>query len=302
MPRTGRKGKGGKRADPNNDPVARFSKLERHDKIICYNYWNYINTNGSEGWNPQEAGSVFHQRSSAYLLSLGSASWFRHRGKAMVTLSQKFAELQQTPPENPTTNPPPVNRTAATFTTPPSSPIPTMLSPRGQRKKSNAAVLPPPVPSFEEEDPELNLGVPAPTCFGGYKQFNYTTRVSVKSLLVRMILHNGVTENHIQFEWLTPRVLKIRIAWPEWFQFAEQMAEFTLDEQGNMVFPPEHPLTMDTSERNQDLVEEDGRIWDEGVIKFEEDMKHEDIPIFELLNVKIDAQGTTVKVLQMGLE
>ena len=43
---------------------------------------------------------------------------------------------------------------------------------------------------------------------------------------------------------------------------AEQMAMFTLDDTGEMLFPPEHPLTMDTSERNnQELVEEDNRVW-----------------------------------------
>jgi hypothetical protein len=60
-------------------------------------------------------------------------------------------------------------------------------------------------------------------------------------MLVRMILHNGVEASDIQFEWISPRKLKLRTAWPEWFQNSEQMAAFTIDDEGNVIFPPEHP-------------------------------------------------------------
>jgi len=116
-----------------------------------------------------------------------------------------------------------------------------------------------------------------------------------------MILHNGVTLQDIEFEWISARQLKIRVAWPEWFQNPEQMAAFTLDDQGNMMFPPEHSLTMDMSERNQTLVEEDNRIWDDGFLDFDQDMKTSD-PTFEVLDVVIPSQNTTVKVLQIFVE
>ena len=89
------------------------------------------------------------------------------------------------------------------------------------------------------------------------------------------------------------------VAWPEWFQYAEQMAAFTEDDQGNIAYPPEHTLTMDTSERNQQLLEEDGHVWDQGVITFDQDMKTKDIPVFELLDVTISSKNITVKVLQL---
>lgn len=79
------------------------------------------------------------------------------------------------------------------------------------------------------------------------------------------------------------------------------MAAFTTDDDGEVVFPPEHPLTMDTSERNQGLVEEDGKIWDSGFLVFEDDMKSEE-PIVELLEVTIDSLNTTVRVLQLMAE
>ena len=120
-------------------------------------------------------------------------------------------------------------------------------------------------------------------------------------MLIRLILHNGTTLQDVEFEWIAPRKLKLRVAWPEWFQMAEQMAQFTLDEKDEMIFPPEHPLTMDTSERNQQLVEEDNRIWDDGFLTFDQDMKT-DNPVFEVLDVALPSQRTTVKVLQIYAE
>lgn len=79
------------------------------------------------------------------------------------------------------------------------------------------------------------------------------------------------------------------------------MAAFTIDLEGNVVFPPEHPLTMNTAQANQELVEEDGRAWDRGYISFDQDMKT-DSEIFELLDVKIPSTSRVVNVLQMLVE
>jgi hypothetical protein len=77
------------------------------------------------------------------------------------------------------------------------------------------------------------------------------------------------------------------------------MAAFTLDEDGEPLFPPTHALTVDTSARKQLLVEEDNRIWDTGFLDFEQDMKT-DNPEFELLSVVLPnrTHGATVNVLQ----
>jgi O-glycosyl hydrolase len=117
-------------------------------------------------------------------------------------------------------------------------------------------------------------------------------------MIIRMILHNGVEMQDIQFDWVTPRLLKLRVAWPEWFQYAEQMAQFTTNDEGKPKYDADHQLTMDTSERNQALVEEDNRIWDEGFLTFEQDMKTDD-PSFELLSVEIPSKDTKVNVLQI---
>jgi hypothetical protein len=49
------------------------------------------------------------------------------------------------------------------------------------------------------------------------------------------------------------------------------MAEFATNDEGKPKYDTVHQLTMDTSERNQALVEEDNRIWDEGFLTFYED-------------------------------
>jgi hypothetical protein len=55
---------------------------------------------------------------------------------------------------------------------------------------------------------------------------------------------------------------------------------------------------MDTCARNQLLVEEDGRIWDYGLLEFDQEMKTE-FPDFELLNVELPNRArTSVNVLQ----
>jgi hypothetical protein len=306
MPRTA--AKGGRRVD-NRPPLVIYNSLDHHKQLICWHYFRFIQTGGLEGWNPAEAGSINHQRSSEYLIALGSSSWFRHIGKQMVTLAQKLAQLKETPQ-------PPIgyqqqqDRTSAT----PSIPLlpnlvdfrqPVMQSPTGApRTPLRAGSSSNSKATTSQAAPENllhaeNHGLSAPTSYGMWKKFSYTSRKTTTSMMIRVIVHNAVQSKDIQFEWVTPRRLKLRVAWPEWFQYAEQMAEFTIDaESGEPRFPPEHPLTMDTSERNQALVDEDGRIWDDGFLIFHEDMKTDD-PVFELLEVTIESQATVVKVLQI---
>jgi hypothetical protein len=70
---------------------------------------------------------------------------------------------------------------------------------------------------------------------------------------------------------------------------AEQMAEFTTDADGNIVFPVEHPLTTDTSERNEMFVKDDGNVYDVGYHNFDQDMKMEEIHI-DLLEADIPSK------------
>ena len=64
------------------------------------------------------------------------------------------------------------------------------------------------------------------------------------------------------------------------------MDPFTLKEDGSMVSLQENTLNMDTLERNQALVKEYGRIWDEVFLYFDQDMNAENtiIKLIEVTN------------------
>jgi hypothetical protein len=300
MPRTATRYK---KHHSSSSPLDRYQALEHHEKLICWRYFQFISSDGKEGWNTAEVGSVFHYRSSAYIQSKGSRSWFRHKAQSMVTLAELFAAQNQAPPEPSASDEhdgdPPALPTAEERPTPPKRPLPLPLAAVAVNMVPPAAARTPPraAPNVLRA-PQQGQGLTAPTSFGMYPKFCFTKRVLEPTILVRMILHNGVEPQDIQFEWINPRHLQLRTAWPEWFQNAEQMAGFTRGDDGQPIFPPTHALTMDTCARNQLLVEEDGRIWDYGLLEFDQEMKT-DIPDFELLNVELPNRSrTSVNVLQ----
>ena len=309
MPRT----KGGSKYEL--DPENKWEKLQYVEQLICYNYYLWTATQGKEGWNPRDAGSVYHRRSSNFIASSGSKSWFRHKALAMVTLAEAFQKINKAPPKPVQ---PPTPEGAAEQQQPPPQAKRRVGSPPRPTLKQTAAALslktPPRVPQQPKNStpktprsnsmapfiPEIDLEgsdlFKSPTTFGVHKKFSYETRSSTYHILCRVIMHNAVEKDDLLYEWVTPRQLLVRIRWPIWFQEAEQMAEFTVDDEGRAVFPPEHEVTIDTAERNQLLVEEDGRIWDEGVLKFKQDMSTS-MDIIEILNVQ--SPSGVVKVLQI---
>ena len=119
---------------------------------------------------------------------------------------------------------------------------------------------------------DMSEHISVPTMSGQHQVFNYTTRRMSTQVLVRMIVHSGLEMQDIEYDWLSSQKLQLRMAWPDWFQYPEQMATFVLDENGLPVFPPEHQLTFDMAARNEQLIEEDNRIWDSGLITFDQEM------------------------------
>lgn len=91
------------------------------------------------------------------------------------------------------------------------------------------------------------------------------------------------------------------MAWPQWFVFAEQMAALTADDEGVVMFPPEHQMTMDISERNAELMGEDNNVFDVGYFEFDNPML-EEVDTFELLDIPIPDGGHSVKMLQFYVE
>lgn len=222
MPRTAAKTRK-KAEDP---PSHRWDKLKHHDKVVCWNYHQCTATNGAKGWNPVDTGSVHHCRSSTCIQSLGSSSWFRHHAKLMVTLAEAFAARNEAP-TNPNLTPPPAAAAArpqpnsAAFASTMNSPPP--LHPgtpqhaaAGSPAPSVAGSIPTEVPTGENGG---DIGIRAPTSHGVHEVFDCATRRSSEYILARTLLHNAVTLQDIVFEWMTPRLLKFRVAWPEFFFF-----------------------------------------------------------------------------------
>lgn len=302
-------GKLGRPKDFDRSAEDAYDRLKWHEQYVCYQYWNYRATRGKEGWNPNSAGSVIHQRSSSYLLSLGSDSWFRHLGQKMVTLAQKF-EAERKIPSQPygekieakKVDPDQKKQKSLTRTTGAAAPglppiMPTLLPRTPSTPNSNAVAVDQSVASAaagSAEFPPLGL----PTCFGSYKKFDYTARKKVEHVCVRVLTHSAVELQDIEYDWVTPSVLKIIIYWPEWFTFAEQMAMFVVDEDGVPEYPPDHPLTESFAENNAELMLENHRIMNEGYITFEKDMDERSFQI-ERLNIKIESKDVLVRGIQI---
>lgn len=136
-----------------------------------------------------------------------------------------------------------------------------------------------------------------PSSYGVAKKMNYTTRKSTMKYMQRILVHSAVEIQDIEHEWVSPRKFSIRVAWPDFMQYPEQMAGLTKDLEGNVVYPPEHPMTEDTAERTALLVEHDtNRIWNSAVLEFEQNMVT-DNPEIELLNVPYN--NRQVRVIQI---
>lgn len=303
MPRTAAK-KGGSSIDK-REPIEIYNTLEPHRQLVCYRYYTWIKTEGSEGWNPRDAGSVFHyHRSSQYIVEHFSQSGFRHCGKQMVTLAERLAQIQAvllTQPSDEVVAP--VIAPVIPTTRLPEAPtiMPSLKSPAPATPVQNVHATNVPETARGDRSGGTMPHLSVPTAYGRYRHFNYTTRRSSERMMVRMLLHGAVTPRDVSFNWYSPKVLEVKVAWPQWFTFAEQMAALTADDDGVIQFPPEHQMTMDMSERNAEMMGEDSNVHDIGYFEFDNAMI-EEVDTFELLNIPIPDSGATVKMLQFYVE
>jgi len=66
-------------------PEYRYEREPLHKRVICYNFWNFVVTDGKLGdlWNPNKTpGSVYNHRSSNYLLKHINITSFDNIAKA----------------------------------------------------------------------------------------------------------------------------------------------------------------------------------------------------------------------------
>ena len=75
MARNGIK-KGSKSVSQTKHPQQIFERLELSKQIACYSYWRHLVTGGTEGWDTERAGLVYHYRESNYLQNnIKTKSW-----------------------------------------------------------------------------------------------------------------------------------------------------------------------------------------------------------------------------------
>lgn len=69
--------KGKKKQSQERFPKEVYDKLQLSRRIAAYNFWVYLHTDGSEGWDPNKTpGSVYLYRSSEYIKNnIFESSW-----------------------------------------------------------------------------------------------------------------------------------------------------------------------------------------------------------------------------------
>ena len=139
-----------------------------------------------------------------------------------------------------------------------------------------------------------------PTVISVYTGFNCTSRKTTTRVNCRIIFPGLVSRQDVVFEWVHRRLLKLRVRWPQWFQYAENMAVFKTNDRGDPMYDANHSLMIDMNSRNEERVEEDRCVWDEGFIDFEEDMVIDNVPEIDFLNVTVSQRQT--KVLNIHAE
>ena len=81
MPRNAAAKKGSKEDYQKQFPGEIYEKLQLSRKVVCYNYWKHLTTAGFEGWDSESAGSIFHWKTSSYLIENIPRNSFNKLGK-----------------------------------------------------------------------------------------------------------------------------------------------------------------------------------------------------------------------------
>ena len=86
MPRNAAAKKGSKEDYQKQFPGEIYEKLQLSRKVVCYNYWKHLTTAGFEGWDSESAGSIFHWKTSSYLIENIPRNSFNKLGKVRFNL------------------------------------------------------------------------------------------------------------------------------------------------------------------------------------------------------------------------
>ena len=114
-------------------------------------------------------------------------------------------------------------------------------------------------------------------------------------VMIRMIVHPGITPQMVDAKWEDTTLLKIRFCWPEFFTSVLQMLAFDTDDNGAPKFGREHQLTGSFGKFVHERINEDGQVWDEGYLSFDRPMNQDSSKInVEVLDAKVGAKKFTL--------
>jgi hypothetical protein len=65
-----------------------YTKEQPMNQMICYKYWIFLVSEGSEGWDTKKAGCTDHYKQFEDLGLVGSRSRFRHRAKRLINFAK----------------------------------------------------------------------------------------------------------------------------------------------------------------------------------------------------------------------
>ena len=171
--------------------------------------------------------------------------------------------------KSPTLNPKPNSKTMNNY---PTTPIQGFGSPSA-------------VSTIEENSAAANQDarpLPMPMITGKFKKTVFIDgkfKRRITHIESRHLVDNFVTVNSLCFEFVSGRNLKIRRAHPKFMQQVDEQQDFVVDDQGVPVYNRDSELIGDMTERAHARVEEDGNIWDEGFISFDQDIDPDSIEV-----------------------
>jgi hypothetical protein len=115
-----------------------------------------------------------------------------------------------------------------------------------------------------------------PMMSGYWDVMDFSNMEMTGKIMIRMVLHNSITQADIDASWENPTLLKIRFRWPGWFSSVLQMLEFnTKTENGTSVpaYGRDHQLTISFGKFVHDKMDKETReVWDVGYFSFDREM------------------------------
>ena len=129
-----------------------------------------------------------------------------------------------------------------------------------------------------------------PMMAGYWEQIDFNNNMRTTGhIMVRMIVHPGIEPSEVEFEWMTPTLLKMKFRWPDFFRQVTPMLEFCTTQIGNGLTAPtysrEHALTISFGKFVAERMDDNNEVWDEGYLSFDRPMDQDidrlDISILE---------------------